>query len=136
MLFVFLDEAGYTNDWAKGVDQQPYYALAGVCIPADRLQESYALTRDDVAKNERAYVVYDQNTRLQEGLLSKATAMLSGGATVPVFSWFYRSARHPWMEVDNEALIAARAASFYPMMMKRLEKTRAPGATGGNPSLP
>jgi hypothetical protein len=47
-----------------------------------------------------------------------------------------RREKHPWMEVENEALIAARAASFYPMMMKALENTRADGATGGKPSLP
>lgn len=182
MIFVFLDEAGYTSDWITGASQQPYYALSAVCIPAEQLRTSYSDTRAMVgalvlvqypsplghgfeikareiasgggwwqthnnernavrdamllappkvggcvfvmvmdkrahikkykkpqdpymlafqfiferlvhylnSKNDRAYVIYDQNTRLQESILGKAAALLHLGATVPAFSWFHQ----------------------------------------------
>jgi hypothetical protein len=35
MVLIFIDESGYTADWVKGKTSQPFYVLAGVCIPAE-----------------------------------------------------------------------------------------------------
>src|SRR6202023_3035453 len=42
---IFLDEAGYTSTWTNGMDDQPYYVLSAVVVPADGLWSAYTELR-------------------------------------------------------------------------------------------
>jgi hypothetical protein len=52
MQFIFLDESGYAPNWINSIAEQPYYVLSAVCIPGNRLAESYTGLREEMKKIE------------------------------------------------------------------------------------
>ena len=193
MVFVFIDEAGYTPNWASGIPQQPFYALSAVCIHADQLRAAYGDVRQRVAAiglasypaplgqgfevkarevasgggwwqahnnerntlrdimlsaprlhggcafvvaidkkahilkyakpqdpymlafqfvlerlmhrlndlNESAYIIYDQNTRLQAGVLAKAASLVTGGSKILTYNWYRQEYATLSMNMDR-----------------------------------
>jgi len=47
MYVVFVDESGYEKNWSssKAIQQQPFYVLAGVAMPSDRIADIYESIR-------------------------------------------------------------------------------------------
>jgi hypothetical protein len=50
MNLVFLDEAGYSHNWKKDIEGQPFMVLAAVMVDADRYIEQCEVIRDESGK--------------------------------------------------------------------------------------
>lgn len=48
MRLIFLDEAGYSRDWKKQIDEQPFYVLSAVCVPMDKIPAAYDRVRREI----------------------------------------------------------------------------------------
>jgi hypothetical protein len=49
MQVIFMDESGYSFDWKKDLDKQPYYVLSAVCLPSKGLHTVYQKIRNEVS---------------------------------------------------------------------------------------
>jgi len=41
MQTAFIDESGYVANWEKGIDEQPFYTLSAISLPADQVSHMY-----------------------------------------------------------------------------------------------
>jgi hypothetical protein len=48
MQIIFLDESGYSPDWKKQIDEQPFYVLSAVCIPTSNIPAAYERLRKEI----------------------------------------------------------------------------------------
>jgi hypothetical protein len=48
MQMIFLDESGYSWDWKKQIDEQPFYVLSAVCLPMSNIPTAYEKLREEV----------------------------------------------------------------------------------------
>ncbi len=49
MQVIFFDESGYSKNWEKDIDNQPYYVLSAVCFPFEKLLHMYQEIRNKVS---------------------------------------------------------------------------------------
>ena len=48
MQIIFLDESGFSRDWKKQIDGQPFYVLSAVCIPMSSVPPAYDKVRREI----------------------------------------------------------------------------------------
>lgn len=49
MQVIFMDESGYTFNWERDLDKQPYYVLSAICLPSEELPKAYQEIRSKVS---------------------------------------------------------------------------------------
>ena len=50
MQMIFLDESGYSRDWKKQIDEQPFYVLSAVCLPMSNIPAAYDRLRGEIGR--------------------------------------------------------------------------------------
>ncbi len=71
---IFLDESGYSRDWKKQFDEQPFYVLSAVCLPVSNIPAAYDRLRDEIGK----LALPEQHRPLGRGFEIKARDIAQG----------------------------------------------------------
>lgn len=50
MRLIFLDESGYSRDWKRQIEEQPFYVLSAVCLPASNVPAAYQRLSAEISK--------------------------------------------------------------------------------------
>lgn len=74
MRMIFLDEAGYTFDWTSAMEDQPFYVLGAVVLPADNLPPAYSALR----QAEQQIQLPEASVPLGQGREIKAREVATG----------------------------------------------------------
>lgn len=74
MYVAFLDESGFTTDWKKGIEEQPFYVLATVLFKVDDLPRIYG----DIRRDFKGFKIPAQGRPLGLGFEVKASDIARG----------------------------------------------------------